>query len=535
MLVESQHRTFTLCDRDIDLISEWLDDYQKELGLERKNRYRVRLLIEEALVNMSRHFGKDKEVRVFIDKRLFRRPRIRLEVRGERFNPLGAINDDADDWSQLIFSSVGLRPQYVHALDSNYLTLALPVPPINPVLKIALAILIGAMLGFLGHLVIPLDIRDSITSVVLGPIYNMWVRLLSAISGPIIFITALTTTLNTKRITDQGGSNFVLILCYFALTAVVLIFAMLCGRLFFPLGAILTDTTKALLAHLLDSVLNIVPSDLIQPLSTANTPQLLLVAFISGNVLVQLGNQVDELQRLVREANMVGLTIAKWTGQLVPFFVGLFLCLEIWNSQYELLMTIWKPLVVSIVVSLIAILVGVHIISVFMHVNPILLISKLKGQFWEVFKTGSLDSSFDELAASCEKLLGIGKEYAKAALPQGLNLYMPISVVGIYVFSVFVARSQHIRVDQIWLIRASVMAIVLFVATPPVAGANLLAYVAFFSYLGIADSALMDAMLFDIVFGVFANAANLTMLQLETILQSSRAGFLDEEVLRHSL
>ena len=72
-------------------------------------------------------------------------------------------------------------------------------------------------------------------------------------------------------------------------------------------------------------------------------------------------------------------------------------------------------------------------------------------------------------------------------------------------------------------------------ASPPVPGANLLAYAAMFSWFGIPNDAFLDAMLFDIVFGFLASAQNITMLQMETALQARRLGLLDTEILRRPL
>jgi hypothetical protein len=41
-------------------------------------------------------------------------------------------------------------------------------------------------------------------------------------------------------------------------------------------------------------------------------------------------------------------------------------------------------------------------------------------------------------------------------------------------------------------------------------------------------------MIFDIIFGIFAGAANQAMLQLEMITQANRFGLLDKEALRRA-
>ena len=111
----------------------------------------------------------------------------------------------------------------------------------------------------------------------------------------------------------------------------------------------------------------------------------------------------------------------------------------------------------------------------------------------------------------------------------------PTSAIGICVFVLFAARAQQVPVDQLWLISATMLSVVLAVATPPMTGANLLSFVMAFAYLGISSDAFLDVMVFDIIFGVLCIAFDQAMLQIETINQAKRMGFLDEEVLRAPL
>ena len=109
---------------------------------------------------------------------------------------------------------------------------------------------------------------------------------------------------------------------------------------------------------------------------------------------------------------------------------------------------------------------------------------------------------------------------------------MPINVIGTLALTVYAASRFEITVTIVWFVVAMVLAVILFVATPPVPGANLLAYIAIFAQLGIASQTLIDAMVFDIVFGIFAAAANLAMLQLDLVIQANTIGLLDKDCLK---
>lgn len=459
---------------------------------------------------------------------------VRLVVKGSRFNPLGTSKKGEQDvWSTSLFSVIDMNVHYVYSMGENVLRLSLPRRPWNPVLKIVVALLGGALIGALGNVLIPDALQEAFCAAVLQPISDMWMRLLQAISGPIIFLTALTAALGTKRIADIGGSRINTLLRYFAISALVVLFALLCSRPFLPLDIAATEANGSLLSSSLEGILQIVPGNLIEPFSTANTPQLLLIAIVTGYVLATVEGQVGQLKAIIEQLNVIGLAVAKAACSLVPFFVGLLVCLKIWTHDLGLLDELWIPLGLSIVIAALVCLAVLLLSAVLFHMSPLLLAKKLKPPFLEALKRGTLDfSTIDDLADSCERSLGIDGDFARATLPLGLFLYMPTSGIGICVFVMFAAQAQQIPVDQAWLVSLAALSVILAVATPPITGANLLSFVMAFQYLGILSDAILDVMVFDLVFGVFCIAFDQAMLQIESISQADRMGFLNEEVLR---
>lgn len=532
MRFKTRSRTFALGAMDIDAASEWLVAGLEEAGADKSDRLRMRLLMEEALLNMADHYGDEKQVEAYLERHQGRF-RLRIVAKGERFNPLKSEVETEEDLSVSLFSAIGLRAQYSYSTGANVLRISMPRPVMNPVLKIIIAIALGTAVGLIGNIAIPNEMQEAFCNVVLTPIANMWVRLLQAISGPIIFLTALTASFGTKRIADFGGSRISTLGRYFFISTVIVVFTLICSRPFFPLDVAATQGNDTVFASLLDGVLQIVPENLIAPFATANTLQLLLIAIVTGYVLATLESQVKDLNALISQLNILGLTVAKQACSFVPFFVGLLLCLKIWTHDLALLGAIWFPLALSAVIATAVLLLTILAASLRFQVNPLLLARKLKGPFLDALKRGTLDfAAVDDLVASCENLLGIDGGFARATLPQGLFLYMPTSGIGICVFVLFAAQIQGIHVDQVWVVAAAALSVVLAVATPPMTGANLLSFVMAFTYLGISNDAFLDVMVFDIVFGVLCIAFDQAMLQIESIFQAERMDCLDESVLR---
>ena len=518
-----------LKNESIDAFSDWLDESLRSIKTEKRTCVKIRLLLEEILLRAKEHYGED----VQLDARLqgsFRHVFVRMELAGEPFNPLSETNAELGDWNSSLQTAVGITPKYSYSWGKNILKVKVPGKKMNPVLLIFLAILVGVLLGLAGHFILGEPQQQFVNTYFLTPAYELWIRMLNAISGPIVFFTVITTMLNTKRIDNQGGNSSNVVMRYFGFSFIIATSGVLISIPFFMNKAAIqagSDIGKKILGYLKEMV----PSNIIEPFLTANTPQLLVTAFVLGAAVIVLASRVSEVKTILRQINMVGLKLAEWVSMLVPVFAGLFLCLEIIQGKTIVLRGIYKPLLLSVVAALVMFVLALAYVSLKMRVKLPTIAQKVRQPFFTALKSGSLDASFEQTKYSCTRLLGVDKGYTTISLPQGLVLYMPVSAIGTLVFTMYSAQVYHVKVDLFWLVSAVIFAVVLFVATPPVPGANLLAYVVFFNWLDIPSEALMDAMIFDIVFGILAGAGNQLLLQFELILQAERIGILNKKVL----
>lgn len=531
MRIQYYNETFSLSGQSIDAFSEVLENRLSDIEMERQNRLRIRLSMEEALLRMRDRFGEDAQIQAVIGTR-FRRTYIQLDHEGDAFNPLSSTDNELEDWSSSLLTSVGLSPRYSYSGRKNTLKLTLPVQGINPVLKLLIAIIAGVLLGVIGTQLFSFDTRIAVTDQVMIPIYEIWNRILNSMSGPVIFFMVITTILNTGKITQRGGDSRVVIARYFLFSVLISLLAILIGIMFFLPSFAFGQFDGSTASKALTQIVGIFPEDVLAPFMNSNTPQLLVIAIVLGYALNVIGDQASRLASIVKQINMIGLLMADWISRLVPFFVFVLVAFEIWERQAEMLVDIWKYLLLSLAVSALLLLAAVLFVGLRKNVKPSLLIKKIWHPFALTIRYGSLNESFGQAEQSCIRSLGINREYTNVSLPQGLVLYMPVSMIGTLIFTVYAAKLYEVRTSVLWYITAAVLAVILFVATPPVPGANLLAYTVIFAQLGIPSAALIDAMVFDIIFGLFAAAANQMVLQLELILQADRIGLLDRECLQ---
>ena len=530
MKLTSWQKTFPLQGYQIDLFSERVDEALREIKTERLNRLRIRLSLEEALLRLRDRFGENAEVSAVIASR-FGRPFIQIELEGDPYNPLSKTETELEDWNSSLLTAIGLSPRYNYTGSVNVLKLTLPHQGMSPVEKILLAFILGIVVGLLGTFVLPAGVKEAVSVQFLKPLYSLWLRILNVISGPVIFLMVIASLLNAGKITERGGNSRMVIIRYVLFSFLIAAPGAIISAIVFGVPFELDVFSAELTSGFLNDLVKIIPNEFITPFMESQTPQLLLMAIVLGTAINAIGSPVRHLAGIFKQANMVGMLLTDWVSRMVPYVMGILIGFEIWNGDTKVLYGIWKSMLLAVVTASVIMM----FITLYVGWNKKVPVRTLMKKIWKPFavalKTGSLDQAYGLTEKSCTQDLGIDKEYASISLPHGLVLYMPISAVGTLVFTVYVAHLYSVSTTPIWYLMAIILSVMVFVATPPVPGANLIAYTVLFPVLGIPESALIDAMVFDIVFGIFAGAGNQLVLQLELILQSAKIGLLDRGVL----
>ncbi len=522
-----------LTPSEIDLCSEELGQKLSTMGVTRRNIMHIRLTSEETLIRMKDHFGEDAEVAVDVFKN-FSGAFVRIAHVGPAFNPLKQSGEEAalNAWGESLFSSVGLRPQYAYSNGTNVLRLPFPRATLSPAVSLLLGIVVGLVVGVLGDAIIPEEAQTLTAGLFFAPIFNVWTRMLNALAAPVVFLMVLTTLLNMRGIKKSGGDNRIITLRYFTRSYLLSAVAVLTSVLVFGTDVERDPLSAQLVGTVFESLTEVVPNNIVDPFITSNTPQLLLIAFLLAAALSALDEQVREAVRVVRQCNMASLLITKWVSNLVPLVTGLMIALEIWRDTPGMLIHMWKPLLLAVCISVAFLVIELVSLSAGYGLSLPSLVRKVWQPFWVTLIKGNLDDSYGDAEHSCIGGLGIDRKFTELALPQGLVMYMPASFMGTLVFTVLAGMQEGLEITLMWLLAAVVLDVVLFVATPPVPGANLLAFITLFGVLGVPDTVLLDAMVFDILFGLFANAANQTLLQMELVRQADRLGLLNVETLQ---
>ena len=527
---EQESRQFKLDGPGIDGFSELLETLLKEQSVERQNRLRIRLSFEEACLCLRDRFGSDRTF-TFVYGRRFGRPFLELVTDGPMFNPLGQREKDVGVWSGTLLTMAGAIPTYRFDGGHNVIRVDLPVKRMNPILKILIFVLAGVVLGMLGLAVLNDPATVFLCIYFLSPLKDIWVRILTAISGPVIFLMILATVLNTGTIAEQGGDNKVSLARYFVFSALAGMITILPASWIYGMRTSWAPPSREAIETVMIVITHFIPEDVLDAVSMADAPQLLVIALVLGNALIVIGRPVEGLTSICRQSGLLAQKLSEWISRLVPYFTAILICMEILRDQTSMLYGLWQVLLISLLISAALVLLTILVTSLRIKVPMRILFRKLWKPFITAIRAGSVEASFGTTEKSCIQELGIEERFVKVSLPHGIVLYMPVNLVGILCFLGYASVLLDVRITIVGFVIAMLFAVVLFVATPPVPGANLLAYMALFIQFDISADMLGDAMIFDVIFSTFAAAGNQAMLQMELVLQSSHLGLLNRDIL----
>ncbi len=526
----SVRKSFILNGESVERISEDLEVFLKGTGTERQNRIRIRFTVEEALLSIWQRFGDLNMVKVIASIR-FGRPSIRMEHVGEAYNPFSKTKSSVEEWSRGLLASAGISPMYSYSHGTNIMKIPMRRMSVNPVIVIIFAIVFGIISGSVAMVALTEGDARFVTEGLLMPVYDLWNNILYSVSAPAMFIIVMSTMLDTREVSEQGGNAGVITGRYFFISLVLgvitIITAVLMSGHRFSFNGFSRDT----LSDLLRGLFSVVPENMLDPIRDFNTAQLILMGIIFAYATMAVGQQASGIVSLIHELNLVSMQLAQWIAVLMPVFTVFLTAQLMISHNAQLLTSLLIVIPFAILVSLVIMAVVFLVISRRFGVKPGVLLKKLWPSFILAVKNG-LDSDTYALSEKCcIKSLGMQKIFTQRVLPLGLVLYMPASIVGMISFVIFAAMRSGVAITPVWILTAIVFALILLVAAPPIPGVNLLSYVVIIGQLGIGKEYVIAAIIFDMLFGAFGNAANQLMLQLDMILQAEHMGLLNRVVL----
>ena len=340
-------KTYQLNSAGIDAVSEDVRVWLESTNVDHKDTIRIRLTIEELLLRISEHAGGENVTGTLrLGKRLGA-PYISFRYDGESFDPR---ETNADEWSEQILSNLGLAPTWRFRSGFNELTCRLPSGGHKSEIRMVCAFVAAIVLGLAGSAFSP-GLTAGLTDYILTPLSDMFLHLLNAFAGLMVFLSVMTGICGLGNSSQLGRVGKVMIPRFLIFSFAGAAVTIALGRPFFSLNAGASAGGTSQVKELIDLVLNILPSNPVQPFVDGNMMQIIFLAFIIGCFMLLVGERSKYLQRVVSDCNSVVIEIMAWVCQFLPVYIFVSLTLQFWQSGAGMLAKIWKPVLVGTLVA----------------------------------------------------------------------------------------------------------------------------------------------------------------------------------------
>ncbi|MBP9752658.1 MAG: dicarboxylate/amino acid:cation symporter [Proteobacteria bacterium] len=310
-----------------------------------------------------------------------------------------------------------------------------------------LFVLIAFILGIVSGL-LNIEALNNITNI----ISDVFMRLLKLLSLPVICFSLLSTLSglgNWKRLQDLGFK----VVRYTILTTIIA--ASLAAFLFFifnpsmPNMAIVKDTTQASQGmSYINHLLNIVPSNILQPFVDHNVIGVLFIALFFGLGILKLPDEKREPLHHVLDAIFSAVMILiKWVVSLMPLAVFAFVTQFVLDFQKS---DGFKDLFIYIFIVVLANLIqAIVVLPLLLKQKNIPVLKTFKGMSKALYIAFFSKSSAAAMpiAMDCAEKLNVTKNVVRFSFPLCTTINMNACAAFIYITVMFVSSSHGVVID----------------------------------------------------------------------------------------
>ena len=309
------------------------------------------------------------------------------------------------------------------------------------------------------------------------PIGTIFINLLKFIVVPIVILSLIDGMISMKDIKKVGSIGWKTILYYTGTTIVAIIIGLSVALIFKGAFPIL-DTTgaeySASTSNLMDTIVNIFPSNFWQPLVNATMLQVIVIALLLGAGILLVGDEAKPVVELINSLYKVFMKIMMLIINCSP--IGVF-CIMV-----NVVAVNGPKIVGSLAIVLAAAYVGyiIHMLVVYSatikgigKTSPVDFFKNMIPAIIFAFTSTSSVATLP-LTKECSEKCGANPEYSSFILPLGATINMDGTAIYMGVATIFIATCYNVELTIAQLVSVIITATLASIGTAGVSGAGMI-------------------------------------------------------------
>ena len=404
------------------------------------------------------------------------------------------------------------------------------------------ALIVGILVGILLKMCFPEDVGKALTDDLFSPVNTMFLNALKMVVAPLVMFSIASSIADLEDMRTLGRIAGKVMGSYFV-TSIIAIFIGIATWHIFPIGntaltaAVSSEAAAATVAKgegvstsVIDMIIDIVPSDIINPFLSADMLQIIFVAVMIGVACGLLSDKITCFKEILSEGYQVFSKITVLIISVMPIAIFCAMAKMVLAMYFKSLLSVftWVPtiyfgdILMMIVYALLILIIG--------RLNPLTFFKKFYPAMLTAFTFASSNAALPTSMDTCDKSLGISKKIYSFSLPLGATINMDGSCITQMVSALFMAKIFGIPVNAPVMLTLAITIFVLSVGAPGVPGGALVCISLLVPQIGIPAEAISLIMGLYSLVGMIQTCTNVTGDAAVTLIVARSEGMLDYEV-----
>ncbi|SKB96526.1 Na+/H+-dicarboxylate symporter [Lachnospiraceae bacterium] len=343
-------------------------------------------------------------------------------------------------------------------------------------LPLAVQIFIALILAIIAGLL--LQSHAKFAEAYIKPFGTIFLNLVKFIVGPIVLFSIMSGIISLSDIKKVGSIGGITVVYYFCTTAVATAIGLFFANLFkgsFPVLSTSSlnyePSTESVSA--MDTLVNVFPSNFLNPLSDSNMLQVIVMAILIGFAIILLGEKASSAVKGVNLWTEIFMKVMEMILSLSPVGVFCLLCPVVAINGSMVVGSLAKVLLCAYICYLIHAVV-VYSLTVF-TLGKMTPLQFFRGMAPAIIFAFSSASSVGTLPINieCTQKLGASREVSSFVLPLGATINMDGTAIYQGVCAIFIASCYGIHLTFAQMLTIVATATLASVGTAGVPGAGL--------------------------------------------------------------
>ena len=401
-----------------------------------------------------------------------------------------------------------------------------------------IALALGILTGLLIQYLLPEQTGKIISDNVFSPVYTVFMNALKMIVAPLVFFSIASSIADFSDLKALGRMAGKIVILY-AITSFIAIGVGFMTYNIFPIGnpelkaavnagdvASTIEKSENVTISIKDTLVNIVPSDVVTPFMQSNMLQIIFMAVLLGIAAASLSKKSTLLRDMIQTMNKAFSLITGWIVACIPLIVFCSMAKMMISMKLNHLADVfsWVPAVYLGDV----IMIGVYcLILLFVgRLNPLRFLKGYHPAMISAFTLSSSNAALPSSIRQCDKL-GISEKIYSFSLPLGATINMDGNCITLIITSLFFAKIYGLPVTGNLMLSLVIAVMVLSIGSPGIPGGNLICLTLIVPQIGLPAEAVSLVMGLYPLVGMMQVLTNVTGDAVATSVVARSEGMLD--------